>query len=247
MLSSFAYVFDERLAERKYEREASLLEAELARNSINGHIARLTMFRKPKETIEDLVREGAKHIVFVGDDSTLLRMMWFLPDLDATIGFIHLLGGESKLAPLLGIKQGLEGVSVLASRLTTEVDVGTVGDRYFLSDVIIPDTRAELDVEGRFRLRPTEGGTIIVANLVEQSSRDGLLDVAVRVPAPPVRFPWQRPQPSPETRLQMMQGSIRSNEPVTLTVDGQALQGTNFGIGIKPKKMRVLVGKGRKV
>jgi len=71
MLSSFAYVFDERLADRKYEREASQLEAELSRHSIGGRIARLTLFRKPKETIEDLVRDGAKHIVFVGDDSTL--------------------------------------------------------------------------------------------------------------------------------------------------------------------------------
>jgi hypothetical protein len=247
MLSSFAYVFDERLAERKYEREASQLEAELAGHSIGGRIARLSLFRKPKETIEDLVREGAKHIVFVGDDSTLLRLMWFLPELDVTLGFISLLDGASKLAPLLGVKPGLEGVSVLASRLTVEVDVGTVGDRFFLTEVVIPDTRAELDVEGRFRLRPTEGGTIIVANLVEQSSNDGLLDVAVRVAAPPVRFPWQRPQPSPETRLQMVKGAIRSTESVTLTVDGQALQGTNFGIGLRAKKMRLLVGKARKI
>jgi hypothetical protein len=246
MLSSFAYVFDERLADRKYEREMSRLEAELASHSIGGRIARLTLFRKPKETLEDLVRDGAKYIVFVGDDSTMLDMMGSLPELDATFGVLPFFG-ESKLAPLLGMKSGMEGVPLLATRLSTEVDVGVVGDRYFLTDVIIPDTRAELDVEGRFRLRPTEGGTIIVANLVEQSSRDGLLDVAVRVAAPPARFPWQRAIPSPETRLQLVRGDIRSDQPVTLTVDGQALQGTNFGIGIKAKKMKLLVGKGRKV
>jgi len=246
MLSSFAYVFDERLADRKYERDMSRLEAELARQSIGGQIARLTLFRKPKETIEDLVREGAKHVIFVGDDSTMLRFMSFLPDLDVAFGLVPMMG-ESKLAPLMGLKSGIDAVAVLASRLTTQVDIGTVGDRYFLTDVVIPDTRAELDVEGRFRLRPTEGGTIIVANLVEQSSADGLLDVAVRVAAPPVRFPWQRPKPSPETRLQMNQGAIRSNEVVTLTVDGQALQGSNFGIGIKAKKVKLLVGKTRKI
>jgi hypothetical protein len=246
MQSSFAYVFDERLADRKFERDASRLEAELARHGIGGQIARLTLFRKPKETLEDLVRDGTKYIVFVGDDSTMLRMMSFVPDLNVTLGFISLFG-ESKIAPLLGVKPGIEGVSVLASRLTAEVDIGVVGDRYFLTDVIIPDTRAELDVEGRFRLRPTEGGTIIVANLVEQSSNDGLLDVAVRIAPPPARFPWQRTTPSPETRLQMKEGAIRSSEPVTLMVDGQALQGTNFGIGIKPKKCKLLVGKGRKI
>ncbi|MEI7512904.1 MAG: hypothetical protein WCK01_05625 [Candidatus Uhrbacteria bacterium] len=246
MISSFAYVFDERLAERKYEREVVRLEAELARHYIGGHIARLTLFRKPKETIEDLVREGAKYLIFVGDDSTMLRQMSYLPDLGVTLGIIPMIG-TSILAPLMGVKMGLHSVSAIASRLTTDVDIGTVGDRYFLTDVIIPDTRAELDVEGRFRLRPTEGGTIMVANLVEHSSTDGLLDVAVRVAAPPRRFPWQRPQPSPETRLQLSQGAIRSTEIVTLTVDGQALQGTNFGIGIKQKKLRLLVGKGRKI
>jgi diacylglycerol kinase family enzyme len=242
--TSFAYVYDERLAERKHERELSRFEAELARLGIGGRIARLTLFRKPKDTVEDALRSGIRHLVIVGDDETFLRMMWFLPGLDVAVGFAPILGSNHLAGPL-GVAKGFRAAEALAGRLYDTLDVGQVGDRYFLTDVVMPDTRAELDIEGRFRIRPTVGGTITISNVGRGDAKDGKLDVSVRTGDIPARFPWMKPQPGDETRLQLVTGRVRSEEPVTLIVDGQPLQGNDFAIKILPSKLKVIVGKGR--
>lgn len=242
MSSSFAYVYDERLAEQKFHRDVASLEADLAGLGIGGRIARLSLFKKAKDSVEDFVRDGLRHVVIVGNDETLLRMMWFLPELPVTIGFVPVLG-PSSFSALLGIKNTKAAIQALTGRLTATFDVGKVGDKFFLTKVVIPDTRAELEIDGRFRLRPTEGGTIVVSNLGEGDPRDGLLDVRVSSSVAPKTFFRRRPKESFETVLQMTEGHVRSDEPVKLFVDGQALEGTSFKIGVLKKRARFLVGR----
>ncbi len=243
MSSSFAYVYDERLAEQKFHRAVARFEADLAGFGIGGRIARLSLFKKAKDSVEDFVREQLRHVVIVGDDETLLRMMWFLPELPVTIGFVPLIGGPSIFSSLLGIKNTKSAIQALTGRLTATFDIGKVGDKFFLTKVVIPDTRAELEIDGRFRLRPTEGGTIVVSNLGEGDPRDGLLDVRVSSAGAPKTFFWGKPKESFETVLRMTQGYVRSEEPVKLIVDGQSLEGTSFKIGVLKKKARFLVGR----
>lgn len=244
MNPSFAYVYDERLAELKYEREVAKFEAELGRHGIGGRMARMTLFRKPKDTVEEAVRQGAKHIIIVGDDDSWLRMMWFLPRFDVAYGFAPLLGSE-RLAAMLGIPKGAKSANIIAARLFDTIDVGQVGDRYFLTDVVMPDTRAELDVEGKYRIRPTEGGTITISNLGEGNPKDGLLDVTVKTGQEKKRFFWSKVRNRPETRLCLSSGQVRSETPVSLIVDGQPLEGNAFGIKVLPSKFKLIVGKSR--
>ncbi len=245
MNPSFAYVYDERLAELKYEREVARFEAELGRHGIGGHMSRMTLFRKPKDTVEEAVLRGTKHIVIVGDDDTWLRMMWFLPRFDVAYGFAPLLG-SLRLGGMLGIPKGPKSANILAARLFDVIDVGQVGDRYFLTDVVMPDTRAELDVEGKYRIRPTEGGTITISNLGEGNPKDGLLDVTVRTGQERKRFFWSRTPVRPETRLSLVTGQVRSETPVSLIVDGLPLEGTAFGMKVLPSQLKIFVGKSRK-
>lgn len=243
MSSSFAYVYDDRLAERKFQRDLSSFEADLAGFGIGGRIARMSLYRKVEDMVREFARDGIRHVVIVGDDDTLLRMMWFLPELSITVGFVPLIGSE-RLAKMLGIKNIKTAVNVLAGRLSMLFDVGKVGDRYFLTDAVIPDTRAELEIDGKFKLRPTEGGTITVTNLGKGTGHGETLDVRVSIAQPKRRFAWTWRIPSPETKLRLTEGYVRSDQPVTLVVDGQSLQGTSFKIGIFPDKLRFLVGKG---
>ncbi len=245
MSSSFAYVYDERLAEPKFHRDVARFEADLAGFGIGGRVARLSLFRQAKTSAEDVVRDGIRHVVIVGDENTLLRMMWFLPELRVSVGFVPLIGASS-LSRLFGIRDVASAVRVLAGRLTATLDVGKVGDRYFLTSVAIPDTRAELEVDGKFRLRPTEGGTIVVSNLGNGDPHDGLLDVRVSPSSAPKTFFWGKPKESFETVLRLTHGAVRSETPVRLLVDGQALEGTSFKIGVERDKIRFLVGKGQR-
>lgn len=244
--ATFAYVYDERLAEPRFQRALARFEADLAGFGIGGRIARLSLFRNSKNSVEDFERDGIRYLVVVGDDETLLRMMWFLPDCRMAIGFVPMIG-SSVLAPFLGIKNVKTAVEALAGRRSVAFDIGKVGDRYFLTDVIIPDTRAELELDGKFSVRPTEGGTIMISNAGLGDASDGRLEVAVSVGKPIKRFPWSKPISVIETRLPLIRGQVRSSEVVTLVVDGQSLQGTSFQVGILPGKARFLVGKGRRL
>lgn len=244
MSSSFAYIYDERLSEQRFQRALARFEVDIAGSGIGGQIARLSLFRKIKDSVDEFVREGIRHVVVVGDDETLLRMMWFLPDTPVTIGFVPLIG-PSPVTGLLGIKNTAGAIRALTGRLAATFDVGKVGDRFFLTKVVIPDTRSELEVDGRFRLRPTEGGTIVLSNIGDGDPCDGLLDVRVSSQSAPKKFFWGKPKESFETVLRLTEGYVRSDEPVTLIVDGQNLQGTSFKVSVLPRKIRFLVGKGR--
>ncbi len=242
MNPAYAYLYDEFLNDRRYEREISRLEAELARRGIEGRVARSALFRHAKDQAEDLVRGGAKNLVLVGDDRTLEKLMWFLPDLDATIGFVPI-AKSSKIADWLSIPIGVPSVDVLGARFVETIDVGRFADRYFLTEAILETTDATLDVEGRFRIQPASGGSIRISNLAQDANpKDGKLDAIVTVEPPKTRWPLGRKTP-PETRVTLSNGSLTSSQPVDAIVDGQVLNGFSFQISSVPGKLKVITGR----
>src|SRR3989338_3664475 len=137
MNHAFGYVYDDFLSDRRWERDLALLEAELARRGIEGRIARLAMFRNAKEIITELVQNGVKNVVLVGNDHTLQKMMWFLPDMHVTVGCLPLTD-PAYIASLLGIPKGLQAVDVLAARLVAVFGVGNLDHRSFLPALVLP-------------------------------------------------------------------------------------------------------------
>lgn len=253
MNPAFAYVYDDFLSDRRYEKDLSTLETELSRRGIEGRVVRLAMFRSAKEMVSDLVKIGVKNVVFVGNDDTLQKMMWFLPDLDVTVGFLPL-AEPSAVARMLGIPLGTGAIDVLAARLVEVLDVGRLNDRYFLTEVVVPSTMASLNVENRFRVSPSEGGAIAVRNLgmmgedgrSNADPKDGLLTAVVQTsPEGKNAWPWKKTELK-ETRLFLKTGSIESKEPIDVFVDGHALNGFQFQLSIVPSKLKIITGREKK-
>lgn len=248
MNPAFAYIYDECLSDRRFERDLGLIETELARRGIEGRIIRLAMFRQPRDVIFELARGSVKNLIFVGNDQTLEQMACFLPDVNLTIGYLPMV--PSKLAPLLGIPDGVGAVDVLAARLVDHLDMGKINDRYFLTEVVVPETRAALEIEGRYRMSPHEGGAIAIRNLAGASLQgggcarpeDGLLEgvIQARV-ATGARF-WKRHTLS-ESRVYFQEGKIIADKKVQIFVDGFSMQGNSFSLSILPKKIRMITGK----
>lgn len=242
MNPAYAYLYDEFLNDRRFEREISRLEAELAQRGINGRVARTALFRHAKDQAEDLVRGGAKNLILVGDDRTVEKLMWFLPDLEVTIGFIPL-AKASKIADWLGIPIGLASVDTIGARFVEQLDVGRFGDRYFLTEAVLPATDATLDVEGKFRIQPAAGGSIRIQNLsAAGDSKDGKLEASVIVEGQKSRWSIGKKK-TPETRVLLAHGSITSTQPVDAIVDGQVLNGFLFKIEAVPAKLRFITGR----
>lgn len=255
----YAYVYDDFLSDRTHERALAAIETRCSVLGIQGRTARLAVFRSARELVEGMVRDGAETIVVVGNDRSLEKVMWFLPDLPVTVGYIPICP-PSDIGTLLGIPQGEGACDVLAARRMELLDVGTMEDRYFLTEVKIESTMAAVLIDGQYRLGPSRAGDVFIRNLgstdkdgrSNADARDGLLEVVIR-PLPeaaePSRLSFLRPRAAalPETHVVLQKGAIVSNEPVDIIVDGHRMNGFTFRIGIVPRKLKIITGRDKKL
>ncbi|GMU25223.1 MAG: hypothetical protein AMXMBFR16_01280 [Candidatus Uhrbacteria bacterium] len=255
----YAYLYDDFLSDRSFEKTLANIETRVSVLGIQGRIARLAIFRSPRELVQGLVREGAETIVVVGNDRTLQKTMWFLPDLPVTVGYIPV-SEPCRIADILGIPFGEAACDVLAARRIECLDVGRLNDRYFLTECRIESTRACVDIEGRFRISPQRLGNIIIRNLGTPSSygtssanaADGWLEIIIQplaIEAKKHRFPFfSDPEPPrPETALLLQEGMIFSDDPVDIVIDGQKLNGFSFSFGITPKRLKFITSRNRRL
>ncbi len=250
MNSAFAYVYDEMLVDPRHARFLAEVETEAGRAGIEGRTLRVGMFRDSKESLKELISYGVKNLIFVGSDQVLLSHIALLPSLDLTIGFIPL-QSNSYLASALRLPIGSAAVQAIAGRLIESLDLGKIGDRLFLTECVIADTDAGVEVNGAYRLCPQERGAISIRNLCAQQGelgcvsdpQDGTLEVVLqsRYKSKGV-LSWKKEEVS-ETRLFLKEGAIVSRTPVDAFVDGQKVTNTRFPFSILPKALRCITGK----
>lgn len=243
-----AFIYDDILNDRRFERGLAEIEARLTSLDIQGRIGRLTLFRNVKDLVESMVAQGVGTVVVVGNDLSLDKVMWFLPDLNVTLGYIPL-SGESRTGELLGIPSGVAACDVLAARLVETVDMGKFDGRYFLTEVSLKSTVAAVDIEGQYRISPSGGGSIHIRNLGGEqayggkaNAKDGLLEVVV---VPQESKGGRRRNGPKETKIFMRRGEIISREPVDVIIDSHTANGFRFKLGIMPNKLKVITGRTR--
>lgn len=135
----YFYIFDPaRERELKYfERIQGRLLNLLAENRIEGETYRVTSIRTVELLVEQALGADAKTLVVAGSDASLNKAIntAVRKKANLTIGFIPL-NEESSLGQILGITSDItESVRTLAGRLIRELNLGKVGEHYFLSQV----------------------------------------------------------------------------------------------------------------
>lgn len=245
MNPAFAYFYDAFVSDKKYEKELNDIEAEIANKNIGGRIARLAMFRNPREMMEDLIRGGAKNIVVVGNDDTLKKVIWSSSDLEPVFGYLPV-GKPTELAELLGIASGKTAVDILAGRYIETLDVGKINDAYFLREIVITDPKASVAIEGQFSVKPTDDGTMRIRNTslpdirkeVEARTTGGLeIEVIPRIDQ------TSRDAAAAKTKLRFERARISGEGSVRIEVDGHAITETHFDISVIPKRLKFITGR----
>jgi len=253
----YAYLYDDFLSDAVFQKAVANIETRASVLGIQGRTSRLAIFRSPRELVGQLVRDGAQTVVIVGNDRTLQKVMWFMPDLPVTVGYIPV-AEPCDIARVLGIPTGDAACDVLAARRIETLDIGRIADRYFLTEVVIKDTGAAVEVGSAFRVSPSPIGTIAIRNLglpnadgAPADAKDGWLDLSIEPFVPVERKNWfsfaKAPAPVRPTRLYLKEGSVVSKEPVDITVDGQSLNGFGFSVSVIPKKFSIITGRKKRL
>ncbi len=246
----YYYVYDEFVQDPKFERDLALIETRLTDLGIAGKIARLALFRDPKELIRDEIRKGAKTIVAVGNDITLRRVIDAVGDSGVVIGVVPVGKEGTTLSSILGIPIGVEACDILSARIIEELDIGEVNARRFLHTVQVPQvSQVTVVVDKGYKMNAFRRCSMEVRNLALESEDvraanpiDGKLECVLRTPAKGL-FKKNKYNTSivPAKELQ-----VTLSNSVKCVADGEEFESNELRFKIIPKALRVITGKGRK-
>jgi diacylglycerol kinase family enzyme len=251
----YHYIYESFLTDPKFAKQLSAIENRLTDLGIYGSVHRLALFKTMKGTVQDAVRRGAKTVVVVGDDGAVAKAIDAIAEFPGVVFGVIPVGDKNSIARILGIDDALGACDILSARLVEELDLGKVNKHYFLTSLNISGAvKAECD--GRYTVSPVNGGEICISNFSMDEKgpgdpRDGRLETMVKTSSKGFFrsiFGSSRTSSGlsvfPTTRI-----VVRSPEGAQMTAiaDGQPLQDAEFNVEIAPRRLTVIVGKGRAI
>lgn len=264
----YLYLYDAFISDKKYEKTITRIEHRLTDLGINGRIARSTLLTNPKSIVRDAVQRGVKTVVVVGGDSLIHKIITGIVGTEAALGVIPL-GDEQTLATILGIPKNEAACDVLSARKIENIDVGKVNTTYFLTAASVLSDAIKVTCDDNYSIRPVKKKSqTSVYNFRELpedtpasykrffSPQDGVLEATIE----PLSFSLtdnifksigkdRAPKVDRiDSIFPIKKVYIESTEPgkaFPVIVDGQQMLETPVSIEVEPKKLKVIVGKGR--
>lgn len=239
------YIYDDYLNKSKYNRAINKLEIRLTDLGLNGKIIRLGGIKNIKGTIQHEIKLGAKTIVAVGNNQTVNKIIGAIIDGEIYNDFqkkpllgIIPIGDDNSIAASFGIKNVDEACNILLARRIEKIDLGLVGQYYFLNHASIQSLGTQIDIDD-YTLEISEKGEVRVINLlsdprekIKSNPHDGKLDVLIKT------------RKKDESIITVRKLKI-SNGQEKLIVDDVVEVNTPVEIGIMKDKVSVIVGKNR--
>ncbi len=131
----YFYILDgTNIPEAQFEKAQVTLQGLLAEFKISGDMARVTSIRGIKELVDTASDRGVKTLIACGTDDTFNLMLAYLRGRDFALGFIPMTE-DTYLSKILGIDSLLTAVKTVAARRIEKMDLATLGDNYFISQV----------------------------------------------------------------------------------------------------------------
>lgn len=260
----YLYLYDHFLNDNKYQKVLSRIEMRLNDLGIGGKITRMSPLKNIRDLISDEIRFGVKTIVAVGNDETISSVINNIAKYEnLTFGMIPV-EKNSFIAQNLGIPSGEDACDVLSARKLEKIDLGKVGNTYFISGVnILAENTISVLCEDKYQIIPeTENCSIFVCNLrpailgegIASASgsffnpRDGMLEALVQ----PIKKltknffgVFKKDVGVQNSIFPFKKISILTKKSVTITTDGKKVFKPPVDIEVVPNKLTVIVGRGQ--
>jgi len=239
------YIYDDYLNKSKYNRAINRLETRLTDLGLNGKIIRLGGIKNIKGTIQHEIKLGAKTIVAVGNNQTINKIIGAIIDTEiysdfqknTLLGLVPV-GDDNSIATSFGIRNIDEACNILLARRIEKIDLGLVGNYYFLNQASIQSLGTILYIDD-YNLEIEEKGEVRIINLlsdpkekIKSNPHDGKLDILIKT-----RKKDESIITTKKLRL--------SNPQEKLIIDNVVEIDTPVEIGVMKDRVNVIVGKDR--
>ncbi|MDD3777791.1 MAG: diacylglycerol kinase family protein [Patescibacteria group bacterium] len=238
------YIYDDYLNKTRYNKAINRMEIRLTDLGLNGKIIRLSGIKNIKSAIQNEMRLGAKTIVAVGNNQTVNRIMGAIIEADIYSDFqkntllgIIPIGNDNSIATSFGIKNEEDACNILLARRIERIDLGLIGDYYFLNEVEIESRGTVINLKD-YSLEIKDKGFIKIINLINDKNNpinsnphDGKLDVYVVT------------KKNTQSLMRLDKFEVVSEHPII--VDGVIEVKSPVTISVAKNKLNVIVGKNR--
>lgn len=257
--NAYLYLYDSFARDTVYKDIMRIVEKRFVDFGLSGKVIRITPFTNCRSLIEDELRYGVKTVVMVGNDETVAKIMSRAADLDAAFGLIPLGKKNNALAESLGIPLNEDACNTLAARKIEFLDYGIINhQRFFLSSLYIRNARLRITCDNTFVIKADkENVELAVSNLLHAAvagapagllhPQDGQLEAVIRPQISGMisgllhRRAYSKPSVFPFRRL-----LVSAARPFTMIADGRETEESSAEITVAPKKLKMIVGRGRK-
>lgn len=251
----FFYLYDSFVLDKKYAPTLDRIEGRIIELGINGRVEKLTALRNIKELIEQGIKSGAHTVVVVGNDQTFLRALQVVAQHNCALGFLPI--GENKLGAVFGITDPLEGCNTLSRRITKQLPLGKANQTYFLTHVTADfPAGTHLRCNEQWNLiTQTEHTDCTIANLdrlgdteVKHHSTDQTqLDLTLAPRSEPSGWLRKAKQLHPTTVSVQKVTVDHPDHAVAVRLDDTTVIKSPVTFSVKPKAIKIIVGKQRKI
>lgn len=252
----FFYLYDPFVLDKKYEGLLDKVESRVIELGINGRVERLSPLRNIKELIEHGVKQGAHTVVVVGSDTTLFRTIQIAAAYPVSVGFIPV--GTSELGRVFGVTDPLEACDTLSRRITKQLSLGKANQSYFLTELtmVVPaGTKFKCNDQWTITTQAasTEVAVVALGSIVGRGQNPSKLRDAITLQfhLQPVGEPgglFRKAKVLHPTQVTLQKLVIdHPDSTVPALLDGATTLKTPLTISVKPKAVKVIVGKGRMI
>ncbi len=241
------YIYDDFLNKSRYNRAINRIEIRLTDLGLNGKIIRLGTIKNIKSLIQQEVRNGAKNIIAVGNNSTANKVASALVDdklsdlfsKDILFSLIPI-GENQSIANALGIKNEAEACNIILARRIEKIDIGQAGRYYFLNKAEIKKSLINVDFSEQYNLEIPKKSSLSIYNLNDNPKlkannklkpNDGALDMFITGKSGDYSY--------------FSVEKIKISGPGQLILDNSIKINLPINVGVIRNKLKIIVGKDR--
>ncbi|MFA5995976.1 MAG: hypothetical protein WCW27_02150 [Patescibacteria group bacterium] len=241
----FFYFYDTFVTQNKHAALLNQIESRIIELGINGRVEKLTALRNMKELLESGLKQGAHTVVVLGNDSTMFRTINVLAQhSQIALGYIPF-PDPTPLGQWLGITSALDGCNVLSRRITTVTNLAKANQTFFLGTLTLNEARdTKIRCDDKFDVTcHADINSVIISNSHSKSQKL-LLEIKPRK----IKTAFLSKQNIPQTATKILTNKIIINhleQPLAVLLDNEITLKTPITITLKPKQLKLIVGKNR--